>query len=133
MAKVGRKPSSSKNDKKTTKKPLIEVLRAQLVGILEAWATQRDVALQFNVDHRTNGRIYARYLQRKSTKRATGSGRPRKTSPANDRYIDQQVRRDRFDTTNEIKEYLCLSNLSSGLIRRRIAEADKFQSFWISK
>ena len=131
--KVGRKPSSSKNDKKATKKPLIEVLRAQLVGILEAWATQRDVALQFNVDHRTTGRIYARYLERKSTKRAPGSGRPRKTSPADDRYINQQVRRDRFDTANELKENPCLSNLSSGLIRRRIAEAGEFQSFWASK
>jgi len=133
MAKVGRRPSSSKKSKKAIKKPLTEVLRAQLVGMLEAGATQRDVALKFSIDHRTAGRIYARYLQRKSTKRAPGSGRPRKTTPADDRYINQQVRRDRFITANEIKENPCLSNLSSGLIRRRIAETGEFQSFWASK
>ena len=133
MAKTGRKPSSSKKDKKATKTTLTEVLRAQLVGMLEAGATHKDVALQFNVDQGTAGRIYARYLERKSTKRAPGSGRPRKTSPADDRYINQQVRKDRFITANEIKENPCLSNLSSGLIRRRIAEAGEFQSFWASK
>ena len=57
------------------------------IGRLEAGESQAAVAGIFNVTQSTISRLWARYQQHQSTLDLPRSGRPRVTTPAQDRYI----------------------------------------------
>lgn len=72
----------------TCKMPrLSEENRNQAIGRLEAGETQSSVARHFNVRQSTICRLWQRYNLHHSTRDRPRSGRPRATTPAQDRFI----------------------------------------------
>ena len=66
--------------------------------MLQAGATQRYAAAQFGVRQSVVQRIWQRFLDTGSVEEGPKSGRPRKTSAVDDRYIVAMSRCQRFDT-----------------------------------
>ena len=72
----------------TRKMPrLNEENRNRAIGRLEAGESQSSVARRLNVRQSTISRLWHRYTQHNSTRDCPRSGRPRVTTPAQDRYI----------------------------------------------
>lgn len=68
---------------------------AQAVALLEAGVTQRQVARRLQISRSSVQRAYRRYLETGSFNRRPGTGRPRATSAADDRFIQLTVLRNR--------------------------------------
>ena len=59
----------------------------RILGMLQAGATQRYAAAQFDLTQSVVQRIWQRFLGTWCVKERPKSGRPRKTSAVDDRYI----------------------------------------------
>ena len=70
--------------------------RQMAIGMLSAGARVRDVAQHFNFTERTIHRLKSRFLQTGSVSDLPRSGRPRKTTAREDRYLVTSSRRNRF-------------------------------------
>ena len=76
----------------------------RILGMLQAGATQRYAAAQFGVTQSVVQRIWQRFLDTGSVEERPKSGRPRKTSAVDDRYIVTMSRRQRFDTARTLNQ-----------------------------
>ena len=76
--------------------PLRAAARENAVGRLQAGQRQADVAHALNVSQSTISRLWNRFRQSGSTADAPRSGRPRVTTPAQDRFIRLHHLRNRF-------------------------------------
>ena len=74
--------------------------RENAVGRLQAGQSQSRVALALNVSQTTVSRLWSRFQQTGSTQDAPRSGRPRVTTPAEDRYIRLQHVWNRFQSAS---------------------------------
>ena len=76
--------------------PLRAAARENAIGRLQAGQRQADVAHALNVSQSTISRLWNRFRQSGSTADAPRSGRPRVTTPAQDRFIRLRHLRNRF-------------------------------------
>ena len=76
--------------------PLRTAARENAIGHLQAGQRQADVAHALNVSQSTISRLWNRFRQSGSTADAPRSGRPRVTTPAQDRFIRLRHLRNRF-------------------------------------
>ena len=72
--------------------------RGQIIGLLQANVSQRQLARQFNVSQSTISRLRQRYALTGSTKDRPRPGAPRVTTRRQDNVICQRHLRDRFKT-----------------------------------
>ncbi|GFV08242.1 transposable element Tcb2 transposase [Trichonephila clavipes] len=79
--------------------------RGRIIGKLEEGRSVTSVAAEFGIAHRIVSRLW-RQLQTTGTAiRGFSSGRPRETTPADDRYIVLHARRNRRQTAGEIARH----------------------------
>ena len=80
--------------------------RQRAVGMLMAGMLIRDVARHFNRDNSTICRLRSRFQQTGNVADRPRSGRPRKTTPREDRFITTSSRRNRFMCSRRIGRLL---------------------------
>jgi transposase len=78
---------------------LNEDQRNSAIARLQAGETQTHVSRVLNVSQSNLSRLWDRYQQQGSTHDRPRSGRPRVTTPAQDRHVRLRHLRDRFTTT----------------------------------
>ncbi|GFS52814.1 transposable element Tcb2 transposase [Trichonephila clavipes] len=67
--------------------------RGRIIGKLEEGRSVTSVAAQFGIAHSIVSRLWRQFQTTGTAIRGFSSGRPRRTTPANDRYIALQARR----------------------------------------
>lgn len=96
--------------------------------ILSHWRrglSLRNIAETVNCSHQAVFNIIKKKKLYQSVRDKPKSGRPRKTSPADDRQIRKFVLKNRFSTAKEVKNNVDLpSNVSLRLIQRRLVDFD---------
>ena len=98
--------------------------RERAIGMLQAGATQVDVARRYNVARITIYRLWQRYLTTNTTADRPRSGRPRVTTPRHDRFIRLCHLRNRFETPSHTASVIPgMRRISPRTVRRRLAEA----------
>lgn len=98
---------------------------AQAVALLQAGLSQRDVARRLRIGRSSVQRVYRRYLETGAFDRRPGTGRPRATSAADDRFIHLTVLRNRRLNAVQVQRSLRDERqviISSDTVRRRLAE-----------
>jgi len=85
------------------------------------------VATRVGMSHTSVNKIYRRFCDLGTTERAPGSGRPRLTTPKQDKEIVHTTlmlaKRRREPTAHDIREEVGLQRLSIRTIQRRIIES----------
>ncbi|GFX92182.1 transposable element Tcb2 transposase [Trichonephila clavipes] len=79
--------------------------RGQIIGKLEEGRSVTSVAAEFGIAHRIVSRLWRQFQTTGTAIRMFSSGRPRGTTPADDRYIVLQARRNRRQTAGEIARH----------------------------
>ena len=93
------------------------------IGRLQAGESKTEVARIFNVHPSTITRLWDRFRQTNSTNDRLRSGRPRVTTPAQDRYIRVTHLRDRHRTARDTaREQFGARRVSDQTIRNRLRE-----------
>ena len=80
--------------------------RDRAVGMLELGASQADVARRFGVSRMTISRLWRRFQTTNSTADRPRSGRPRVTTPRQDRMIRLRHLRNRTEPLLEFQDYV---------------------------
>ena len=97
--------------------------RLWAIGMLEGGLSQREVSRRLGCSQPTISKLVVRYSQTRTVNDRTGSGRPRVTTPSQDRYIRLQHLRERFRTASATaSETIGIHNrrISNDTIRRRL-------------
>lgn len=103
---------------------LNEDQRNNAIGRLQAGETQTHVSSVLNVSQSNISRLWDRYQQQGSTHDRPRSGRPRVTTPAQDRHIRLRHLRDRFTTaTSTAAAIPGQRRISDQTVRNRLREA----------
>ncbi|GFU87490.1 transposable element Tcb1 transposase [Trichonephila clavipes] len=76
--------------------------RDRILGKLEEGRSVTSVAAEFRIAHSIVSRLWRQFQTTGKAIRGFSSGRPRETTPADDRYIVLQARRNRRQTAGEI-------------------------------
>ncbi|GFU29306.1 transposable element Tcb1 transposase [Trichonephila clavipes] len=76
--------------------------RGRIIGKLEEGRSVTSVAAEFGIAHSIVSRLWRQFKTTGTAIRGFSSGRPRGTTPADDRYIVLQARRNRRQTAGEI-------------------------------
>lgn len=100
--------------------------KGRLVGMLEVGASVSDVARRLNIHRKTVLRWWNRFHTTGEVKRRSGSGRPRITSPLQDRKLCLMVKRNRFTPVSHLHPgwaAACGINCSSRTARRIVLTA----------
>ncbi|GFU14506.1 transposable element Tcb1 transposase [Trichonephila clavipes] len=79
--------------------------RGRIIGKLEEGCSVTSVAAEFGIAHSIVSRLWRQFQTTGTTIRGFSSGRPRGTTPADDRYIVLQARRNRRQTAGEIARH----------------------------
>ncbi|GFW40947.1 transposable element Tc1 transposase [Trichonephila clavipes] len=79
--------------------------RGQIIGKLEEGRSVKSVAPEFGIAHSIVSRLWRQFQTTGTAIRGFSSGRPRGTTPADDRYIVLQTRRNRRQTAGEIARH----------------------------
>ena len=104
--------------------PLRAAARENAIGHLQAGQRQTDVAHALNVSQSTISRLWNRFRQSGSTADAPRSGRPRVTTPAQDRFIRLRHLRNRFLSAQSTVQALPGNQrISRQTVRNRIHRA----------
>ena len=112
---------------------LSETDRARALGCIDAGMRSRKVARWFHTSHQTINRIVQRYRHSGQFKDLPRSGRPRVTTRAEDRYVTNDVARNRFVTRPEVRSRLYAARgpearpVSAKIVRNRV-HAGSFKS-----
>lgn len=88
--------------------------------------TTREIGERLNIPKSTVAWNIKKNREMGGTQRKKGSGRPRKTTPVEDRFILLQSRRNRFKTSSDIRQDLERATgkkISAGLVRKRLVKA----------
>ncbi|GFY22826.1 HTH_Tnp_Tc3_2 domain-containing protein [Trichonephila clavipes] len=80
--------------------------RGRIIGKLEEGRSVTSVAAEFGIAHSIVSRLWRQFQTKGTTIRGLSSGRPRGSTPANDRYIVLQARRNRRQTAGEIARHM---------------------------
>ncbi|GFV24531.1 transposable element Tcb1 transposase [Trichonephila clavipes] len=95
-------------DRKTNqeiKRHLDAFIRDRIIGKLEEGRSVTSVAAEFGIAHSIVSRLWRQFQTTGTAIRGFSSGRPRETTPADDRYIVLQARRNRRQTAGEIARH----------------------------
>ncbi|GFY18477.1 transposable element Tcb1 transposase [Trichonephila clavipes] len=79
--------------------------RGRIIGKLEEGRSVTSVATEFGIAHSIVSRLWRQFETTGTAIRGFSSGRPRGTTPADDRYIVLQARRNRRQTAGEIARH----------------------------
>ncbi|GFV39222.1 transposable element Tcb1 transposase [Trichonephila clavipes] len=79
--------------------------RGRIIGKLEEGRSVTSVAAEFEIAHSIVSRLWRQFQTTGTAIRGFSSGRPRGTTPADDRYIVLQARRNRRQTAGEIARH----------------------------
>ncbi|GFU13796.1 HTH_Tnp_Tc3_2 domain-containing protein [Trichonephila clavipes] len=79
--------------------------RGRILGKLEEGCSVTSVAAEFGIAHYIVSRLWRQFQTTGTAIRGFGSGRPRGTTPADDRYIVLQARRNRRQTAGEMARH----------------------------
>ncbi|GFT84804.1 transposable element Tcb1 transposase [Trichonephila clavipes] len=79
--------------------------RGRIIGKLEEGRSVTSVAAEFGIAHSIVSRLWRQFQTTGTVIRGFSSGRPRGTTPADDRYIVLQARRNRRQTAGEIARH----------------------------
>ncbi|GFW44642.1 transposable element Tcb2 transposase [Trichonephila clavipes] len=79
--------------------------RDRIIGKLEEGHSVTSVAAEFGIAHSIVSRLWRQFQTTGTAIRGFSSGRPRGTTPADDRYIVLQARRNRRQTVGEIARH----------------------------
>ncbi|GFU24501.1 transposable element Tcb1 transposase [Trichonephila clavipes] len=79
--------------------------RGRIIGKLEEGSSVTSVASEFGIAHSIVSRLWRQFQTTGTAIRGFSSGRPRGTTPADDRYIVLQARRNRRQTAGEIARH----------------------------
>ncbi|GFU44637.1 transposable element Tcb2 transposase [Trichonephila clavipes] len=79
--------------------------RDRIIGKLEEGRSATNVAAEFGIAHSIVSRLWRQFQTTGTAIRGFSSGRPRGTTPADDRYIVLQARRNRRQTAGEIARH----------------------------
>ncbi|GFW75278.1 transposable element Tc1 transposase [Trichonephila clavipes] len=79
--------------------------RGRIIGKLEEGRSVTSVAAEFGIAHSIVLRLWRQFQSTGTAIRGFSSGRPRGTTPADDRYIVLQARRNRWQTAGEIARH----------------------------
>ncbi|GFV22627.1 transposable element Tcb2 transposase [Trichonephila clavipes] len=79
--------------------------RGRIIGKLEEGRSVTSVAAEFGIAHSIVSRLWRQFQTTGTAIRGFNSGRPRGTTPADDRYIVLQARRNRRQTAGEIARH----------------------------
>jgi transposase len=96
---------------------------AQVVGMLQAGQVQRAVAGHFNVSRRVISRLWNRFQHTGNVAERSRSGRPRKTTVRQDRYLSNMAKRQRFQSAVRLNSYFRTATgvrVSSQTVRNRL-------------
>ncbi|GFW88650.1 transposable element Tcb1 transposase [Trichonephila clavipes] len=80
-------------------------IRGRIIGKLEEGRSVTSVAAEFGIAHSIVSRLWRQFQTTGTAIRGFSSGRPRGTTPADDRYIVLQARRNRRQTAGEIARH----------------------------
>ncbi|GFU73251.1 transposable element Tcb2 transposase [Trichonephila clavipes] len=79
--------------------------RGRIIGKLEKGRSVKSVAAEFGIAHSIVSRLWRQFQTTGTAIRGFSSGRPRGTTPEDDRYIVLQARRNRRQTAGEIARH----------------------------
>ncbi|GFW22661.1 HTH_Tnp_Tc3_2 domain-containing protein [Trichonephila clavipes] len=79
--------------------------RGRIIGKLEEGRSVTSVAAEFGIAHSIVSRLWRQFQTTGTAIRGFSSGRPRGTTPADDRYIVLQARRNRPQKAGEIARH----------------------------
>ncbi|GFV11797.1 HTH_Tnp_Tc3_2 domain-containing protein [Trichonephila clavipes] len=79
--------------------------RGRIIGKLEEGRSVTSVAAEFGIAHSIVSRLWRQFQTTGSAIRGFSSGRPRGTTPADDRYIVLHARRNRRQTAGEMARH----------------------------
>ncbi|GFV76565.1 putative RNA-directed DNA polymerase from transposon BS [Trichonephila clavipes] len=79
--------------------------RGRIIGKLEEGRSVTSVAAEFGIAHSIVSRLWRQFQTTETAYRGFSSGRPRGTTPADDRYIVLQARRNRRQTAGDIARH----------------------------
>ncbi|GFX31414.1 transposable element Tcb2 transposase [Trichonephila clavipes] len=97
--------------------------RGRIIGKLEEGRSVTSVAAEFGIAHSIVSRLWRQFQTTGTAIRGFSSGRPRGTTPADDRYIVLQARRNRRHTAGEIARHTTQANggpISRFTVARRL-------------
>ncbi|GFU17433.1 transposable element Tcb1 transposase [Trichonephila clavipes] len=80
-------------------------IRGRIIGKLEEGRSVTSMASEFGIAHSIVSRLWRQFQTTGTAIRGFSSGRPRGTTPADDRYIVLQARRNRRQTAGEIARH----------------------------
>ncbi|GFX34624.1 transposable element Tcb2 transposase [Trichonephila clavipes] len=80
-------------------------IRGRIIGKLEEGRSVTSVAAEFRIAHSIVSRLWRQFQTTGTAIRGFSSGRPRGNTPADDRYIVLQARRNRRQTAGEIARH----------------------------
>ncbi|GFY16684.1 transposable element Tcb2 transposase [Trichonephila clavipes] len=94
--------SSIKHVVGSVRRHLDAFTRGRIIGKLEEGRSVTSVAAEFGIAHSIVSRLWRQFQTTGTAIRGFSNGRPRGTTPADDRYIVLQARRNRRQTAGEI-------------------------------
>ncbi|GFU57866.1 transposable element Tcb2 transposase [Trichonephila clavipes] len=89
----------------SVRRHLVAFTRGRIIGKLEEGRSVTSVAAEFGIAHSIVSRLWRQFQTTETAIREFSSGRPRGTTPADDRYIVLQARRNRPQTAGEIARH----------------------------
>ncbi|GFS65079.1 transposable element Tcb2 transposase [Trichonephila clavipes] len=102
--------------------------RGRIIGKLEEGLSVTSVAAEFGIAHSIVSRLWRQFQTTGTAIRGFSSGRPRGTTPADDRYIVLQARRNRRQTAVEIARHTTQATgrpISRFTVARRLQGGDE--------
>ncbi|GBN31320.1 hypothetical protein AVEN_28090-1 [Araneus ventricosus] len=98
-------------------------------GRIEAGQSITDVGLFFGVHHSVISRLWKQFQTSQKVVRRPVAGRPRVTTPAEDRYIAVAAKRNRRSTSTRVTSMVAAAiskTISATTVRRRLQEAKEW-------
>ncbi|GFV64303.1 transposable element Tcb2 transposase [Trichonephila clavipes] len=102
--------------------------RGRIIGMLEEGRSVTSMAAEFGIAHSIVSRLWRQFQTTGTAIRGFSSGRPRETTPADDRYIVLQARRNRRQTAGEIARHTTQTTgrpISRFIVARRLHVGDE--------
>jgi hypothetical protein len=75
------------------------------IGMSNTGMSSRNIAVQFNVNHTVIERLIQHYHQTETVNDRPSSGRPRLTSPREDRLLTRRAKRSPFTSATKLREH----------------------------
>ncbi|GFX13122.1 transposable element Tc1 transposase [Trichonephila clavipes] len=103
--------------------------RGRIIGKLVEGCSVTSVAAEFGIAHSIVSRLWRQFQTTGTAIRGFSSGRPRGTTPADDRYIVLQARRNRRQTVGEIARHTTQATgrpISRFTVARRLHDESRF-------